>query len=244
MSYPDLVEEDGKYFLTETQKEVARVHEVDPSLLEGLWRQAECEAVATDGCVLDLWEKVVSEIEMPGLSPFSKRSPLPPYGLDDLRTGFSLDVWVQIGVFDRQQVFLDSRLENGKGICLQTTLRGTIEVVINDGRTENRWDCDPGVLEAGSLHHVVAIVDGGPKVISFVIDGVLCDGGTQRQFGWGRFSPNLYEVNGAPKLRIGLDVKAVRIYNRYLRTSEAIGNYQADLSKVRSFSRPHTTQED
>ena len=33
MSYPDLIEEDGRYFLTETQKDLARVHELDPALL-------------------------------------------------------------------------------------------------------------------------------------------------------------------------------------------------------------------
>ncbi|MDE2339806.1 MAG: hypothetical protein KGL21_01890, partial [Alphaproteobacteria bacterium] len=36
MSYPDLVEDGGRYFLTETQKDVARVHEVDPALLAAL----------------------------------------------------------------------------------------------------------------------------------------------------------------------------------------------------------------
>lgn len=39
MSYPDLIEQDGRYWVTETQKSVARVHEVDAGLLAGLWRQ-------------------------------------------------------------------------------------------------------------------------------------------------------------------------------------------------------------
>ena len=39
MSYPDLVESGGAYFVTETQKTIARVHRIDPSLLEGMWRQ-------------------------------------------------------------------------------------------------------------------------------------------------------------------------------------------------------------
>jgi hypothetical protein len=41
ISYPDLIEEGDKVFLTETQKDVARVHEVDRWLLEGLWSQFE-----------------------------------------------------------------------------------------------------------------------------------------------------------------------------------------------------------
>jgi hypothetical protein len=229
MSYPDLIEEGGKYYLAETQKEVARVHEVDPSLLEGMWGQFENRAVAQGGCVLDLGKNIVTEVEMPTLAAFSKRDTESPYGLSDLRTGFTLDVWFELAFLDGGQMLLDARLDNGQGICLMTTDRGTVEVIINDGRTENRWDCDPDLIQPEQLHHVVAIVDGGPKVITFVVDGVLCDGGRHRQFGWGRFSPSLYHVNGAKKLRVGLDVQAVRLYDRYLRTSEAIGNFRAGI---------------
>ena len=129
------------------------------------------------------------------------------------------------------QVALDTRTATGQGLCVQTTTRGTLEIALNDGRTENRWDCDPGALEEGKLHHVAVIVDGGPKVISFVVDGKLCDGGAHRQFGWGRFSPNLRHANGARTLRIGRvlmgEIKALRVYGRHLRTSEAVGNFRA-----------------
>ena len=58
-------------------------------------------------------------------------------------------------------------------------------IILNDGRTESRWDCDPGFLQTNKLHHLVVIVDGGPKIISFIVDGVFCDGQDFRQFGWG-----------------------------------------------------------
>ncbi|MEJ2701473.1 MAG: hypothetical protein P8Z79_03425, partial [Sedimentisphaerales bacterium] len=80
-------------------------------------------------------------------------------------------------------------------------------------------------------HHVVYIVDGGPKIISVLVDGVLCDGGTHRQYGWGRFPEQLGDINGPNQLEIapGFDgqVKYLRIYNRPLRTSEAVGNFRA-----------------
>ncbi len=37
----------------------------------------------------------------------------------------------------------------------------------------------------------------------FVVNGVLCDGGDFRQFGWGRYNPWLRGVAGAETLRIG-----------------------------------------
>jgi hypothetical protein len=75
----------------------------------------------------------------------------------------------------------------------------------------------------------VITVDGGPKIITFVVDGVLCDGGTERQFGWGRFSPTLRAANGAPTLKLAPPIRAVRVYTRALRTSEAVGNFRAGL---------------
>jgi hypothetical protein len=136
-------------------------------------------------------------------------------------------MWLQLNSLTGVQIILDSRSDTGQGLCVETTSKGTVEIILNDGRTENRWDCDPEMLEEGKLHHVAVIVDGGPKIISFIVDGKLCDGGDYRQFGWGRFSPNLREVNGSSVLRIGSAIKSLRVYNRYLRTSEVIANFQA-----------------
>ena len=84
-------------------------------------------------------------------------------------------------------------------------------------------------MQPGRPHHVVVVVDGGPKIITFVVDGVLLDGGEARQFGWGRFSPTLRAPNGAAVAQIGVALRSLRIYQRALRTSEAVGNFRAGL---------------
>jgi hypothetical protein len=64
-----------------------------------------------------------------------------------------------------------------------------------------------------------------------VVDGILNDGGAVREYGWGRFAPELGDVNGmgrtaaAPTLLGELEV--LRVYNRALRVSEAVGNGRA-----------------
>jgi len=235
MSYPDLVEEDGRYFLTETQKDIARVHEIDPTLLEALWGQFEEGAVATDGLVLSLPKDgaMPAQADMPALPDFVTRDNARfDHGMKNLCAGFAVDLWLALDSLDAGQVILDSRTDTGQGLALVTTPRGTLEIVLNDGRTGNRWDCDPEMLAPGERHHVAVIVDGGPKIITFVIDGKLCDGGTFRQFGWGRFSPNLRHANGgALRIAPGLSgrIETLRIYNRCLRTSEAVGNYRERL---------------
>ena len=125
-----------------------------------------------------------------------------------------------------EQTLLDNLTADGKGFVLRANPNGTLEIALNDGRTRNSWSSDPGMLENGASHHVSVIVDGGPKIISFVIDGKLCDGGETRQFGWGRFSPNLRSANGGETLRIGSGVASMKIYGRALRTAEAIRNYE------------------
>ena len=243
MSYPDLIEEDGQVFLTETQKDKARVHAVDTGLMEALWAQDEMAEITRDGLVLELPERgteMPASTAMPRLPDFLTRDgDSADYGTRDLRNGFSVDVWFRLDSLDPGQTLLDGRSNNGQGLCLQTTACGMVEIVLNDGRTENRWDCDPGSIEIGKLHHLVVVVDGGPKVISFVIDGRLNDSDEFRQFGWGRFSPNLRGVNpsdvGGPawiRIAPGLDgaVLSIRVYDRYLLTSEAIGNFRAGPS--------------
>ncbi len=223
MSYPDLIEDDGRFFLTETQKETARVHQIDRTLLEGLWSQSDSRAVVTDGLLLDLPGER-------GVMPQSVSMPVLPASTT-AGAGLAVDLRVRFDALSSGQVLLDSRTESGRGLCLRTTARGAVEIVLNDGHRESRWDCDPGLLQAGRSHHIVANVDTGPKIITFIVDGSLCDGGDSRQFGWSRFSPNLRDVNGGKALRIGPSLNGridrLRIYNRYLRTSEAVGNYRA-----------------
>ncbi len=224
MSYPDLVEADGKYFLTETQKEIARLHEIDGKLLEGLWGQFENRGAATEGLLLDA--KGPKEVEAPKLPAFLRRA-RGGHGTDDLRTGFTIDLWLNLASPAAGQTLLDNRTAEGVGLLIQTTGNGAVGIALNDGRTESLWTSDPGMLRAGVRHHLAAIVDGGPKIVSFVIDGKFNDGGNDRQFGWGRYNPNLRSGEGGAKLRIGAGVDRVRVYSRALRVSEAIGNWRA-----------------
>ncbi len=219
MSYPDFIEDGGRFFVTETQKTVARVHPLDDNLLDGLWNQAELREAAREGVVLHLPAQRCHPGTVVAIPPL----PDPSRG-----GGFSLDLWVWLDRLDAGQVLLDTRGQEGKGVLLTTTAMRTVRLTLNDGRTENAWECDRGMLATGRWHHLAVTVDGGPKIITFVVDGVLCDGGPFRQFGWGRFNPHLRDVTGSGKLTLAPDMYGrlggVRLYGRPLRTSEAVGN--------------------
>ncbi len=241
MSYPDLVEDGEKFFITETQKNVARVHEIPAALLDGLFGQFEVKAVAREGLALELpvslpeapaerGQPLPREAAMPKLPEFNMRdAKRADYAGADLRAGFSLDLWISLESAAPDQVLLDNRDAQGRGLVLAMAAGGAVRLTLNDGRTESSWASDAGTVRAGKAQHMVATVDGGPKIITFVVDGVLHDGGDTRQFGWGRFSPHLRSANGATKVKIGSAVRVLRVYGRALRTSEAVSNYRAEL---------------
>jgi len=224
MSYPDLVEENGRYFVTETQKSKAMVHEIDPEFLDTLWKQLDCHKCMTENVILDISDgegDIPGEVIMPRLPVFIKRDlNKADYGKMDLHRSFALELSIRMNSLRPGQIVLDSRDDGGRGIALRTSPERTLEIVLCDGQTINVWDTDPGALEEGRLHHIVINVDGR-----------LLDGGDYRQFGWGRFSPNLADVNGSGSLRIASELdgelESLRIYSCYLLTSEAVGNYRA-----------------
>ena len=225
MSYPDLIEIKGRYWVTETEKEVARVHELDPSLLKGLWAQFDCKTPAKLGLAVDLTGKGLTDagrngVAMPKLADLSKQG------------GFSIGMWIRITDIKGSQIIMDSRQNGkGKGLTVTKTKNGTLALAFSDGKIQGAWDVDKGLLKIGGLHHVVFIVDGAAGVVSCVVDGQFCDGTThRRQFGWGRFDRKIGSPGGGSiKLPAGTgtDILRLRIYNRYLRTSEAVANFRA-----------------
>jgi len=242
MSYPDFVEQDGRIWASETQKMVARVHELDPEMLEGLWNQHASKRVARKGLA------------------FASDGPLAPGDsfalprLPDLdKGGFTIDLWFQLADTAEGQLLLSSYGHKRRGFQLYTAANGALRLDLHDGQARRwlevvdgpqpaegvrsvrvwNWTTDQGVIQPGRLHHAVFIVDGLAKIVSMVVDGVLCDGGEQRIQGWWRLNPRMCELNDDGVCNVGAnlkgEIKRVRIYNRYLRTSEAIANYRAGL---------------
>lgn len=238
-SYPDLVEQNGRFFITATQKTSARIGEIPSAWLAMLWDQPGRKSVSRDGLQVDTGLNGATEIDFPALP--------------DLRTGggFSIDLWLRMVYAEPGQVLLDSRAAPGSaGIVLTTGRRHTLELEISDGVRKFRWDTDPGTVGPDARHHVTFTVDGGPKVISSVVDGVFCDGGAsdQRMYGYGRFTQTVYRsrkpgdvevreeignVTGGPRLKVlpraekGTVLERLRIYGRAITTTEAVGNWRA-----------------
>jgi len=260
ISYPDYIEQDGRIFITETQKSIARVHELDRRVLEAMWNQHTNQCVATDGLVLDLNESSCAAnatVAMPELPRLHDRSACyidadtgatlgttAPKAVE-ARGGFALELWVQFDNLDPWQVLFDSRGPDGCGLLVQLTDRQTVRLQISshaygtpgsyngNGMVQSSCECDSGVLTAGKLHQIMFNIDAGPKLITVMVDGTLGDGGELRRFGWSRFHSSLLSPSGAEHACLAASLQGrlahLRLYNRYLLSSEGVGNWQARI---------------
>jgi len=237
MSYPDLIEDDGAHYITETQKDLARVHRVDEKLLTGLWAQFDNRIKTKTGILLE-WKNTkgdssIKAVDLPDLYQ-RDQTQLDQSGITTGK-GFTIDLSFCLAEYRQGERLLDARDASGKGWLVRLTEKQALELIINDGQTQAVWSCDPNLLQENKEHTVSIIVDGGPKIISFVVDGVLNDGGNMRQFGWGRFSPFLKSANGAHEISIVPNlpgaIKEFTIYDRALTISEAISNFRANMNE-------------
>lgn len=239
MSYPDFIEQDGRYWVTETQKVTARVHEIDPALLEGLWTQYLKDVVVREGLAHESGALSAGDsFVMPALP--------------SLRTGgFTLEMWLLVDDLSEGQRVVSSFGEQRRGFQVTATANGAIRVDLRDNWQRHwlevvdgvepqhnvrsvrqcNWTTEEGAIRGGKLHHVVVIVDGLANVVSVLVDGVLCDGGTPCIQGWWRLNPWLDDLNGDGICAVDGNLRGriarLRIYDRHLRTSEAIANYNA-----------------
>lgn len=232
ISYPDWIEDKGEYYFTETQKTIARIHKIPGEYLEMLWNQAENRTMTDNGLALEL-----KGIDCKAGKPFK----MPELGRLVNSNGFSLEFRIKPGKIKNDQVILDTRREQtegygavakykGNGLKITLLKSGAIEVIMDDGRTPLLWSTGPGTIKPGQEHHIVFNIDARAKTLTILIDGDLWDGG-ERGFGYARFNPYMYDVNGEQTVSFSNtfkgEIKTFRVYTRCLYTSEAIGNYRS-----------------
>lgn len=231
MSYPDFIEQDGRLWLTETQKTTARVHGVDPGMIRGMWSQGKVTTPVKEGLIMN------SGTGVPGKNQIAFPR------LPDLSTGggFSLELWLTVHNMKPGQQLLTTFGSKHKGIEVFLAGQHAIGIRIADGevrvkdlRSGQEFLSDANTVMQDKLHHVMFIIDGASKIASVVVDGILSDGSVDtRPCGWGRIHPHMKDMNDTYHCSFNPsfdgEIHHIRVYDRYLRTSEAIANYHAGM---------------
>ena len=227
MSYPDLIEQDGKYWITETNKSNARCHEIPAEFMNMLWEQFEINKPVTKGLIAE-WnrETIKTGIKMNANSNTDNNS---------FSVGFTLDFTIELGDLTEGQLIYSANDAAGRSVILKTGDFGSIEIELNDGKITNKWNSDPGLITTYAEHCVTVSVDCRAMIIQFVVDEIVCNGRDFRKFGWGRFEAGManfsFKEGSFGKLPEGQfrpegKVTSFRIYDRPLLNTEIIGNHR------------------
>ena len=149
-----------------------------------------------------------------------------------------------------QQMLVDSRNASGAGVWATVVPGdgGGVSFSMSDGHTTASLTTDVACTAAlghQGKHFVAFVADAGPRILTVLVDGVLCDGAGVTPRGWAFFEA-LGSVRGASRTRIGglgglggeaqaNQLLQVQMYTRALLTSELVGNYRAAVAPSAEF---------
>jgi hypothetical protein len=218
MSYPDLVEDKGEYWISETEKELPRIHKIDNRFLDEIWKRVENDLdhkktpISKQGLVLEtsdrkaVFPKTVSTLAKTG----------------GLTLDFELDS--KLDSKGLGTVLLDNRSSSGNGIAVIVESDQSLRFEMNgaDSRGNQQkisWTSDISQLK-NKAQRISLVVDNNARIISFFVDDQINDGNGLREIGWGRFGLAPNDISGMGEIKIHPSVKKLRIYNRSLHAFE------------------------
>lgn len=191
MSYPDFICENGRYFISETEKRIARIHEIPQEFLESLFTPEKLKPVAvSNGSEIDF-----SVIATP-VNVFMPRANYTlHFELDDFTPG------ILCRSMRNEETGFEVRIEEpGKVVFL--------------------WrDPQLGVYAASETlpaktRDLKINLDMCAAVLSFTADGRFCDGGDEKQFGWQRLSRDMSNLFSGGNGKLGAMVKRMTVYEK------------------------------
>ena len=83
---------------------------------------------------------------------------------------------------------------------------------------------------------MAVVLDAGARLVTFFVDGILCDGGGQSLTGWWWTTFGMGRITGGQNVTISSGIQAAAvseglIYSRTLYTSELVAYYRATTAK-------------
>ncbi len=124
-------------------------------------------------------------------------------------------------------VLLDGIDKNGAGVQIKTGKERDLVCRFGDGRQQAELHSDPGRLDTDNPeHHIALILDGHAALASMVINGRLQDGGKRSLRGVTFYRHEMKSISGKPAWSVHESVKDLRVYNRFLLTTEVMGAWR------------------
>lgn len=121
-------------------------------------------------------------------------------------------------------VMIDGMDGKGAGVRIKVGDKHDIVVAFGDGKQNADLRSDPDALKAADQrHHVALVLDGHAALASMVVNGRLQDGGKRDLRGVTWFSHEMSSIRGRSPWRVHEALKDLRVYTRFLLTTEVMG---------------------
>ena len=216
-SYPDLVEEDSKYWVSTTQKTAATIHEVPAKFFEMLWSQFDEPKITSNG--------LTGSFENLSTSKNIKLSET--LKIND--GGFALDFWIKIDAF-KDATILEGKDAEKKNVELRLRSSGILEFIMTHEGETMKLTSDFNRIKKGKRQHVAILFDADAKICYMLVDGSICDGGGKEIFGFSRFNDALkgIEIHNLSVRNFTGKIDKLRLYGKQMFTSHFVNNYNAE----------------
>ena len=185
MSYPDFLADGGRFFISETEKAVAGVHEIPQSFLDGLFQPREAAP---------LFRSAEGKIRV---------EPLPPDRILSFHFVLRRDepgVWCRS--FDPDGFGCEFGMDPERRLYL-------------DWVEPQQRACIVSERIKKGVHEAEFVLDPMAGIVSFYVNGRFCDGGEEKQFGWQRFPRDMFRLFYLPEAEVNTSLaETMEIYAR------------------------------
>lgn len=221
ISYPDLIEYEGKLLITETQKQIARIHTVSDKLQHALLTQDTICAKLEGISMADL---KASGMPMQTCSQGNQQDRTEWKEIPE-NAGTT---WIIEGTFKEGSCVLNAFDKRRGGFKVEVTADGTLSCFAAGEAANFTLESSINVCD-GKKHHIAWIMDAAACVSYLVIDGIFDNGGQETECGW-RFIPyQLNFIRAVNNVSFGENISDVRLIPNSILTADAIGDYRASL---------------
>ena len=221
ISYPDLVEHEGKLLITETQKFIARIHTVSDKLQNALLTQDTVCARLEGVSMADLKASGV-----PTQTYCKKNHSDREEWKEVLANGGT--TWIFEGEFKPGDKVISAYDKRRGGFKVEVAEDGTLSCYAAGEAANFTVESSINVCD-GKKHHVAWITDTSACISYLVIDGVFDNGGNVSECGWKFVPRQLSVIRAVPVVSLGENISDVRLISNAILTADAIGDYRASL---------------
>ena len=211
ISYPDLLYDDG-WYITETQKLVARMHPID----SGFMKKLCADTLEVKDIPVYSWRIEEKEGRVPEIV-FSQGDHKVAHDQRFLSgEGYTLSLWIKDAQASEE---VWSTWTSDGGIEVKLNSRGYLAIRLGDTFAECTLEGSIALDDCAG-HHIAIILDNRANIIYTVIDGKMDDGGEKQRSGWRWMNRAIIAIPGG-KAICGRSLCGADLYSRALMTREA-----------------------